>query len=344
MATRWLRRLPKAELHVHLDGSLRLATFLELARRLSPEERFPSGLDLARAVIPPSRVSLEAYLASFDHTVRVLQSAENLERAAYELCEDAAKENVIYIEIRFAPLLHTAGGLSPREVVQAALAGCERAKEALGIEAFLLLSALRDRSTEQSMQVAQLAAQFRGKGVVGFDLAGPEQGFPLTAHRAAIDLAHDAGVPVTLHAGEGCCPEHIKEALDLGAARIGHAVYLFKAPAIEQRVADLQIPLEVCPTSNLQISGLMTRYADHPLKRYLDLGIPITLNTDNRLMSQIDLTHEYAAVARAFSLKRDELRRIALAGIEAAFAPDAIKETLRSRVNGALAASPDRAS
>jgi adenosine deaminase len=332
MTTRWLRRVPKVELHVHLDGSLRLKTLLELAKQLPPDRRFPGTVDLRKAVIPRSRGSLEEYLRCFEYTIAVLQTAEALERAAYELCEDAAKENVIYIEIRFGPLLHTEGGLSPRDVVHAAVEGCRRAKDAFGIQAGILLIALRNESTERSMEVAQLAAQFREKGVAGFDLAGPERGFSPTVHRAAIELAHDADVPVTLHAGEGCCPEHIKEAIDLGAARIGHGVHLFKIPVVEQRVAKLRIPLEVCPTSNLQVSGFMKSYADHPLKRYLDLGIPITLNTDNRLMSQIDLTHEYSAVTSAFSLKRDDVKRIVLTGIEAAFAPESIKETLRERV------------
>lgn len=332
MTTRWLRRVPKVELHVHLDGSLRLKTLLELAKQLPPDRRFPDSVDLRKSVIPRSKGSLEEYLQAFEYTIAVLQTAKALERAAYELCEDAAKENVVYIEIRFGPLLHTEGGLSPRDVVQAAVEGCRRAKGAFGIEAGLLLTALRNESTERSMEVAQLAAQFRGKGVVGFDLAGPERGFSPTVHRAAVELAHDADVPVTLHAGESCCPEHIKEAIDLGAARIGHGVYLFKIPAVEQRVAELRIPLEVCPTSNLQVSGFMKNYADHPLKRYLDLGIPVTLNTDNRLMSQVDLTHEFSAVVRAFSLERDDVKRIVLAGIEAAFAPESIKETLRQRV------------
>ena len=332
MTTRWLRRVPKVELHVHLDGSLRLKTFLELAKQLPPDRRFPDSVDLRKSVTPRSRGSLEEYLQCFEYTVGVLQTAKALERAAYELCEDAAKENVVYIEIRFGPLLHTEGGLSPRDVVQAAVEGCRRAKDTFGIEARLLLTALRNESTERSMEVAQLAAQFRGKGIAGFDLAGPERGFSPTVHRAAVELAHDADVPVTLHAGEGCCPEHIKEAIDLGAARIGHGVYLFKIPAVEQRVAELKIPLEVCPTSNLQVSGFMKNYADHPLKRYLDLGIPVTLNTDNRLMSQVDLTHEFSAVVRAFSLKREDVRRIVLAGVDAAFAPESIKETLRQRV------------
>jgi len=339
MTPRWLRRIPKVELHVHLDGSLRPETFQDLAKGLPPERRFPSSVDLRKAVVPGANGTLEQYLTSFAYTIAVLQSAEALGRAVYELCEDAAKEHVEYIEIRFGPLLHTEEGLSPRDVVQAAVAGCERAREAFGIEAFLLLTALRNESTERSMEVAQLAAQFRGKGVVGFDLAGPERGFPPTTHRAAVELAHDAGVPVTLHAGEGCCPEHIKEAIDLGAARIGHGVYLFKLPALERRVAELRIPLEVCPTSNLQVSGFIKGYGDHPLKRYFDLGIPITLNTDNRLMSQVDLTHEYVAVVRAFSLERDDVKRIVLAGVEAAFAPEPIKEKLRERVATSFAQS-----
>ena len=337
MTTRWLRRIPKVELHVHLDGGLRLKTFLQLAKQLPQDRRFPASVDLRKAVTPGSTGSLEEYLRSFEYTIAVLQTAEALERTAFELCEDAAKENVVYIEIRFGPLLHTEGGLSPRDVVQAAVAGCTRAKEELGIEAQLLLTALRNESTERSMEVAQLAAQFREKGVVGFDLAGPERGFPPTIHRAAVELAHDADVPVTLHAGEDCCPEHIKEAIDLGAARIGHGVYLFKAPAVEKTVAELGIPLEVCPTSNLQICDFIKRYADHPLKRYFDLGIPITLNTDNRLMSQVDLTHEYAAVVRAFSLGHEDVKRIVLASVDAAFAPDSIKETLRERVEAGFA-------
>ncbi len=336
MTNSWLRDIPKVELHVHLDGSLRMDTFLELAEALPPERRFPPSFDLRRAVIPTARGSLESYLESFSATVAVLQTAEALERAAYELCEDAAHEHVIYQEIRFDPLLHTEEGLSPRDVVRAAIAGCRRAEETLEIDARLLLSALRNESTERSMEVAQLAAQFRDKGVVGFDLAGPEYGYSPTTHRAAIELAHDAGVPVTLHAGEGCCPEHIKEALDLGAARIGHGVQLFRIPSVEQRVAQERIPLEVCPTSNLQISGFMERMADHPLKRYVDLGIPVVLNTDNRLMSQVDLTHEYAAVVEAFSLSRDEVRTLAVAGADAAFAAESTRRALRAKIEAAF--------
>jgi adenosine deaminase len=328
-----LRKLPKVELHVHLDGSMRLRTIKELAAALPEEAAFPKRYNFKKAVTPPKRCSLSEYLEAFKTTVAVLQTPSALERAAFELCADASKENVLYIEARFAPLLHLEQDLSPREVVQAVLRGLEKGKEKFGIHTGLILSAMRDRSLEHSMEVAQLAAQFQSKGVVAFDLAGPERQHPPQIHREAIDMAKESGVHLTLHAGEGCCPEQVRAAIDLGAERIGHGVYLHKDPATEKQVAHDRIPLEVCPTSNLQISGIMESYADHPLKRYLDLGIPITLNTDNRLMSNIDLTHEYEVVAKAFSLTDEEIHAIALHGVEAAFASEEIKVELREAVN-----------
>ena len=331
-----IRELPKIDLHVHLDGSMRQGTVNELIEKLPPELRFPDGFDPYRAVIPAERCTLEEYLKAFEVTVRVLQTEEGLERAAYELCEDAANENVIYMEIRFAPLLHTEAGLKPRDVVMAVLRGMHRAEADLSIKTGLILTALKNEGTERSIEAAQLAAQFAGKGVVGFDLAGVERGYPPPIHRQAVEFAHAAGLHVTIHAGEGCCPEQIKEAVDLGAERIGHGVYLFRSPATERIVAERKIPLEVCPTSNLQISGLMDGYADHPLKRYLDLGIPVTINTDNRLMSKIDLTHELEAVVDAFDLKDEEIERILLASAKAAFAEDDLKEELKGRIEAAF--------
>jgi len=332
-----LRGIPKVDLHVHLDGSLRPATIAEWADELPEDRQFPDDFDVMKAVIPTARTTLEDYLRAFDVTVALLQTSEALERAAFELCEDAASESVIYMEIRFAPLLHLAGGMSPREVVQSALAGIRRAEAAFDLRVGLILCAMRDRSTEESMEVAQLAAQFRTQGVVAFDLAGPERRYPPHIHRTAVEFARDVGVHLTLHAGEGCCPEQIREAIDLGAERIGHGVYAFKDGGIVARLAERRIPLEICPTSNLQISGFMRTYRDHPLKQYLDRGIPITLNTDNRLMSQIDLTHEYAVVAEAFSLSTAEIEQIVLNGVEAAFTDDETKRTLARRVRSAFA-------
>lgn len=332
----WLRSLPKIELHVHLDGSLRPGTVRSLARRLPPDRRFPRGFDPCKKVIPPKRGTLEDYLKTFDITVRLLQDEKALERAARELCEDAAKEHVIYVEIRFAPLLHTEEGLKPRDVVRSVLTGMRQAEDDHPIRTGLILTALKQESTERSMEVAQLAAQFAGKGVVAFDLAGPERHYPPRLHRAAVSFVHAAGVRLTVHAGEACCPEQIKEALDLGAERIGHGTHLFQDPETEARVKAAGIPLEICPTSNLQTSAFIETYADHPLKRYLDQGIPITINTDNRLMSQIDLTHEYESVVKAFSLDREAVRTVLLNAADAAFCTEDTRASLREQIEGAF--------
>jgi len=327
-----LKKMPKAELHVHLDGSMRLDTIVELAKGLPEELRFPKRFDFEKAVTPPKRCSLPEYLEAFDVVVAVLQTEAALERAAFELCEDVAKENVRYLEVRFAPLLHIELELTPRSIVQAVLRGLRHGEETFDMHTGLILSALRDRPPEHSMEVAQLVAQFQTKGVVAFDLAGPERQHPPQIHKEAIALVRETGAHLTLHAGEGCCPEQVKAAIDLGTERIGHGVYLHKDPATEAHVAELGIPLEVCPTSNLQVSGIMDSYADHPLKRYFDLGIPITLNTDNRLMSRVDLTHEYKVVAKAFDWGEPEIRRVTEAGFRASFASEEIKQQLLDEV------------
>jgi len=329
----WLRELPKAELHVHLDGSLRPDTVRALAKKLPKDRKFPRGFDPCKAVIPPKRGTLEEYLDTFRVTLHLLQDARSLERVARELCEDAAAENVIYIEIRFAPLLHTELGLKPRDVVTAVLSGLKEAEADLPIRASLILTALKQETTERSMEVAQLAAQFAGKGVVAFDLAGPERHHPPLLHRAAIDFAHAANVNMTLHAGEACCPEQIREAVDLGASRIGHGVHLFEDPVTEARVRELGIPLEMCPTSNLQTTAHMDSYADHPIKRYIDLGIPVSINTDNRLMSEIDLTHEYVQIANAHALDEETVLKIARQSIDAAFCDVTVKSELHTKLD-----------
>ncbi len=331
-----IARLPKFDLHVHLDGSLRPETVRELWEALPTQERPPVAGPVEQAVLPHVPCSLEEFLQAFRITVPLLQTAEALERAAFELCQDAAAEGVVYIEIRFAPLLHLRRGLIPDEVVEAVLAGTRRAEAELPIRTGLILCAMRNEPPERSERVARLAGRYRDQGVAGFDLAGPEKGFPLSDHAVAIRLAQEAGVHVTLHAGEGCCPEHIAEALDLGAERIGHGVYLFQDPATEERVRQAGIPLEVCPTSNLQISGIMRSFSDHPLKRYLDRGIRVTVNTDNRLMSQTSSTEELARVVEAFGLGPDAVRAILVASAEAAFAPEPVQRGLIGRVQASL--------
>ena len=324
--------LPKFDLHVHLDGSMRLETVLELAERLPSRVRATLPQDLKSALTPLNRCSLEEYLQAFRIPIGVLQTKEALTRAAYELCADAAAENVIYMEIRFAPLLHLQGGLDPHQVVEAVLAGMRRAAAEFPIKTGLILCGMKQTPPADTIATAELAAEYRSNGVVGFDLAGPERDFPPSIHRKAIEAAKQAGLYVTIHAGEGCCPDHVKEAVELGADRIGHGVYLYQDPQTEKHIVDRKIPLEVCPTSNLQISGVMKTYADHPLKRYLDLGIPITINTDNRLISQTTVTHELAAVIDAFSLAEDQVKTILVNSATAAFAPEEVRQELQAAV------------
>ena len=338
MEKSWVKGLPKFDLHVHLDGSLRPRTVTALGDALPQDERATLPADLALAIALPAHAPLEEYLKTFDVTVALLQDEASLKRAAYELCEDAARENVVYMEVRFAPLLHLHRGLSPRQVVAAVLSGLHQGETSLGIKTGLILCALKPESTERSMEAAQLAAQFAGKGVVAFDLAGLERGFPPRIHHEAVQMALDAGVHVTLHAGEGCCPEHIKEALDLGAERIGHGVFLYQDKATERRVAREGVPLELCPTSNLQVAGFDDGYAGHPLKRYLDRGIHVTVNTDNRLMSKTTCTDELVHMIDAFDLAPEEIRRMLLNSADAAFTSPTIHDALRERV---MAAFPD---
>ncbi|HDL85114.1 MAG TPA: adenosine deaminase [Candidatus Acetothermia bacterium] len=332
----WVQGLPKFDLHVHLDGSMRPETVIELAQFLPPDRRFPPDFDLHKALTPPQRCTLEEYLQAFKITGAVLQSEETLERAAYELCEDAAREDVIYMEIRFAPLLHVKQGLFPNQVIESVLTGMRRAEETYPFRTSLIVCGLKHEPPERSIETAQLGAEYRDAGVVGFDLAGPENGFPPALHHEAIEIARRSGLHVTIHAGEGCCPAHIREAIDLGAERIGHGVYLYQDPETEKIVRERGITLEVCPTSNLQISGVMNSYSEHPFKRYLDEGIPVTINTDNRLMSQIDVTHELEQMIEAFSLSRDQVKDILLNSASAAFVSEEVRELLRKQVTQAF--------
>lgn len=331
-----LTRLPKFDLHVHLDGALRPETVVELAKSLPRRRQFPPEIDVKKAVIPPRRCSLEAYLRAFEITVALLQTEAALERAAYELCEDAARENVIYLEARFAPLLHLRESLTPKQVVEAVLAGTRQAEARYPIRTGLILCAMKQEPVEKAVEVARLAAQYMDRGVVAIDLAGPERSYPPSLYQAAIESAQAAGLHVTIHAGEGCCPDHIREALDLGTDRIGHGVYLYQDEATEERVSQKGIALEVCPTSNLQISGVVTSYGEHPFKRYLDKGIRVTLNTDNRLMSRTTVTNEMAHMIEAFSLSSKDVKTVLLNSVEAAFAPDSVRDELRRHVEAAF--------
>jgi adenosine deaminase len=323
-----LRRLPKAELHCHLDGSLRPETLLELGN----EYRVPMPRDDVDSLRDYMRVddarSLEDYLARFDVTLSVMQTAEALERIAYELSMDAARDGVRYIEVRYAPVLNVRRGLSLGEAVEAPLRGLERAERDGGAMARVIICGLRHLSPDVSMELARLAVAYKQRGVVAFDLAGGELGNPASMHAAAFAFARENDLACTCHAGEGADASSVREAVHIcGAHRIGHATRLFEDESLTQYVNDRRIALEICLTSNVQTKAVET-YEDHPLRRYFDAGMNVVLNTDNRLMSGTTLTDEYVLAARIFGFDFDELCAIALNSFESAFIPWGDREKL----------------
>lgn len=314
--------LPKAELHVHLDGSLRPSTMVELARERGVTLPASDPDALAEAMVVRRAASLEEYLAAFAVTLSLMQDREAIERIAYELAEDHAAEGIRYVEVRFCPALCTEGGLGPAEVLDAALAGLRRAETDLPIRTAIIVSALRTLPHAHSLEMAELAIAYRDRGVRALDLAGAEENHPVRDHLAALSTVARAGLAVTIHAGEAYGPASIREAIELGGARrIGHGTRLFEDAELLRTVRDRRIPLEVCLTSNVQ-TGAVASYATHPVRRYFDAGVPVCLCTDNRLMSGVTLTREYEHARDELGFSSADLAEIARSGFEQAFAPD----------------------
>jgi adenosine deaminase len=316
-----LRQLPKAELHCHMDGSVRPETLLDLAREYRIPMPKETAEELAEVMKADDAKNLEDYLRLFDVTVSVMQTADALERIAYELAEDAAEDGIRYIEVRNAPILNVVQGLTLVEAVEAPLRGLRRAENDFGITGRFIIVALRQFPAEHSLEMARLAVEFKNDGVVAFDLAGGEKGNPASLHSDAFRYAREHNLAVTVHAGEGDGPESIRQAVHIcGANRIGHGTRLIEDPDLTQYVNDRRIALEVCLTSNVQ-TRVADSYATHPFREYFDRGLNVTLNTDNRLMSATTLTDEYIYAAEHMGFTIDELAGIALNGFESAFLP-----------------------
>jgi len=328
----FIRSLPKVLLHDHIDGGLRPRTIIELAREIG-YDNLPSTdpVELARWVQRDAhRQSLAVYLQSFVHTVGVMQTEESLERVAYEAMEDFRNDGVVYAETRFAPVLHTSRGLDRARIVQAVLRGLERGRKDFGVEFGLILCALRNMDPALSQEIAELAVDFRPHGVVGFDLAGEEGGYPAKQHADAFHYIQRENFNITIHAGESFGKESIWQAIQLcGAHRIGHAVRLVEdmtvidgqvvsMGSLAQYVLDKRIPLEACPTSNVH-TGAVRSVQEHPFGILYRYKFRVTLNTDNRLMSNISLTDEYHAAEAAFGLDVEDLEKITLNAMKSAF-------------------------
>jgi len=314
-----LERLPKTDLHVHLDGSVRPETLVELAKEYGKELPTYDPEELADYMHVKDARDLVDYLARFDVTLSVMQTPESLERIAYELAEDAARENVVYMEVRYSPILHTREGMPLTEVVDAPLRGLARAREDFGIRTALIICGIRNMSPETSRDLADLTVAYKNRGVVAFDLAGAEYNYPAKKHKDAFYTVINANMAATIHAGEAYGPESIHQALHYCKAnRIGHGTRLYEDPDLMQYVNDFRIPLEINLTSNVQTRAVAS-FEEHPLRLYYDEGLVVTLNTDNRLMSATTVTEEYWRAHKYLDFTWDELCDIAVMGFESAF-------------------------
>lgn len=332
-----LTRLPKAELHCHLDGSLRPETLLELAREQGIRLPHDDAESLRAYMLVADARNLEDYLARFEHTLVVMQTAEAIERIAFELAEDAWREGVWYLEARFCPVLNIRRGLTPEETIRAALRGLARAEREHGIIGRVIVCALRTDPPAVSLDLARLAVRMRDEGVVGFDLAGAERGHPATQHVAAFTYARSNDLACTCHAGEGAGADSVRDAVHgCCVHRIGHGTSLIHDQRLTEYVNDRRIAVEVCLTSNVQTHAVES-YAAHPARAYVERGLNVVLGTDNRLMSGISLTDEYWHAATELGLDLPALSRIARNGFESAFLPWPERQRLVARAEREIA-------
>ena len=329
---------PKIELHEHLDGSLRPATILELARQDGVRLPTHDPQELAH-ILSPGPSSLEVYLRAFAVTTSVMQTAEALKRVAFEMVEDWYRDGVVYGEVRFAPELHTQSGLKMEEVVEAVLRGLEDGRRAYSVETGLILCSMRH--SPPTLATARLVRDYRNAGVVGFDIAGAEEPFPPGLHREAFEFCAENLLSATCHAGEVTGPEYIREALvACRSLRIGHGTQLIREwgpdralpgpGSVTRWVLDRRIPLELCLTSNLQTKAAST-IMSHPFNTFRKAGLLVTLNTDNRLVSSTTLSQEWALARNTWHLTAAEVLAVQMNALDAAFCPAETKARIRAK-------------
>jgi len=329
----FLHALPKTDLHVHLDGSLRPETVRELSVGKDIGFDFRTNEDvLAVCQVPEDCESLVDYLRVFDITLKLMQEAGALTRVAYELAEDAHQENVRYMEVRYSPLLHTENGLSYDEIVAAVQEGLDRARRQYGIICGQIICGIRHISAESSLDLADLAIRWKGRGVVGFDLAGAEKDYPAKDHIEAFYKVLNKNINITIHAGEAFGAPSIHQALHYCRAhRIGHGTHLNQDPDLMAWVNDRRIPIEICLASNLQTKAIPD-YQSHPIRRFMEEGMRVTLNTDNRLVSGTTVTNEYRLAVENYNLSQDEVLGLVINGFKSAFLPLKEKAALVDQV------------
>ncbi|KAL7721408.1 adenosine deaminase [Entamoeba marina] len=316
------KQLPKADLHRHFDGCVRPETLLSIANEQHIELPTYDEAELKKLVMMDNSCeSLVEYLRAFEIIGKVLQTAPNLTRTMFECCEDAYLDGCTYVEFRFAPVLHLSGGLTYNEVMNAVIAGIEAAQEKYDIVVRIIICAMRHLSAEKSLEAAKIAVEYKGNYVVGFDLAGPENGFMPSIHKEACELCYSNGVKITIHAGEAAGYESVDDAVMCHASRLGHGVRSLENKDTIKRLIDNHVVLECCLTSNLQTKAI-TSFSEHPLVTLMEKGICCTVNTDNTTVSSCSLSGENMLVNQLFGLSNQQVAELTLNSFKAAFIED----------------------
>ena len=329
MEEKILKEMPKAVLHIHLDGSLRPSTVYNWLKEKGKDITLEQ-VQKALMVNKDCR-DLNEYLEKFDLPLEVLQNEENIEQATYELFEDLAKQNVIYAEVRFAPSLHTKEGLKYEQIVEAAIRGMNKAKEKYNIEGGLLLCCMRgEDNTMSNLKTVSLAKSYMGKGVSGLDLAGAEALYPTSDYADVFKVAKANNIPFTIHAGEAAGAESIKKALEYGAKRIGHGVRCLEDNNVVAELIRREIPLEVCPISNLQTKATGEK---HPIEELYKKGIKVTINPDNDTVSNTNIVEEYKWVLENTNLTVKDIIEMNKYAIRGAFIPTTKKASLIAQID-----------
>ncbi len=324
-----INNLPKIELHCHLDGSLRVETVIELAKKENIQlESYDYDYVKNLLTVEEDCDSLDEYLKRFELPNEVLQTKENLRRASYELLEDAVKDNVKYIEVRFAPIFHTKKGLALEEIIESVIDGIRDAENKYDIKGNVIISCIRGLDLEHVYESINASEKYLGKGVVAIDLAASEREDFAYEYIEAMKIAKEKGFRITIHAGETGFGKNVRDAINLlGAERIGHGVYIFNDVEAYKLVKENGITLEMCPKSNLDTKAVNS-YEEHPIYKYHKDNIKVNLSTDNRTVSNINLNQETNKLVETFKVDIDEYKKIYINSVNAAFCDDETKAML----------------
>lgn len=318
MSNNRILQMPKIDLHCHLDGSLPLYTVRELLGR---------DVTLEELQVADDCRCLAEYLERFDLPLQCLQTAEGLKKASKDFLLEASKENIRYMEVRFAPLLSVNEHLNCAQVVEAVLDGLKEARNLCGVPCNVIACAMRHHTEEESLAMMKTVREYLGEGVCAVDLAGNEAAYPMEGFRRLFGEAKCLGLPFTIHAGECGRVENVIESVECGAARIGHGIALRGNPEAIRYCADRRIGIEMCPISNLQTKAVKS-VSEYPLREFMNAGLCVTLNTDNRTVSNTTITKELEHVQRYYQITEEEMLQFQRNALEAAFADDSVKHEL----------------